>query len=113
MIVTTSPLNVLHRGPYSTAQDRDPLKWGAGQGAHEGEFIEKIMCLDPATNVVLDNFTLSPELNGDIHQGDVLCLTCEVNAEMVIGANRRATVKYKWRVIGAVPAPVVKPSSGS
>ncbi len=106
MLVTTSPVTVLHRGPYSQPGQTDPIIWGPGQGQYAGQLIEKVMLLDPATNVVLDNFTVAPYLNGELKNGDVVVLDCECTMELVSSRTQRPTQKYKWRVVAARPAKV-------
>ena len=114
MLVRTSPVTILHRAPYSAEGASDPLVWGETMdgGKYAGAYIEKLMVLDPQTNVVLDNLTLHPSVNGEASPGSVVELTCEVTRESKPAFSRAGreyvAVKDKWRVVGVEPVAVAK-----
>lgn len=115
MKVNTSPVTILHRAPYSAEGADDPLIWGTSCGAeYQGQLIEKLMVLDPETNVVLDNLTLHPSINGEAEPGSVVHLECEVTREskpaFSRGGREYVAVKDKWRVVGVTPVAVAKRS---
>jgi hypothetical protein len=117
MLVTTSPVTVLSRKPYSDPDSPDPIVWGKRSGAAEGQLIEKLTVFDPATSSVLDNLTLDPAVNGaGSVTGEVVRLTCEVTRESVPAQSRSGrdyvAVKDKWRVVKVEPvSPAPSPKS--
>lgn len=109
MLVKTSSVTVLHRGPYTTnPDDPRPLIWGERHGDMAGSFIEKLMVLDPATNTVLDNITIDSGFHGPTTVGDCVAMTCEVTRELKARPSRTGRdwvdTKDKWRVFSTEPA---------
>jgi hypothetical protein len=106
MLVKTSPVTVLHKGPYSTENDPDPLMWGDRYGDAAGSYIEKVMVLDGTT--VYDNITVDPTCKVKLKAGDLVSLTIEIQREAKAAFSRSqreyVAVKDKWRLIDAEPA---------
>jgi hypothetical protein len=106
MLVKTSPVRVLHRGPYSSEGDRDPVTWGENMGDAAGSLIEKLIVLDPSTGTTLDNLTLDPSVKPeDVAEFSMVTLQLEWKREQKPAFSRSGrdyiATKDKFRVVKA------------